>query len=51
MKRGLLTMSQQEIERISIIEQVISKRLKQGKAGQLLKVSSRQVRRLVYKDE
>jgi hypothetical protein len=47
MPRGLLTMSQQEIERISIIEQVISKRLKQSKAGQLLKVSSRQVRRLV----
>lgn len=47
MYRGLLTMSQQEIERISIIEQVISKRLKQGKAGQLLKVSGRQLRRLL----
>lgn len=47
MSRGLLTMSQHEVERTSIIEQVVHKRMKQGKAGELLKISVRQVKRLV----
>ena len=47
MPRGLLSMSQQEIERTSIIEQVARKQMKQGKAGQILKVGSRQIRRMV----
>ncbi len=46
-------MSEQEIERVSIIEQVIKKQLRQGKAGDLLKVSARQIRRMVcvYREE
>ena len=40
-------MSQSEIERISIIEQVLKKRMKQAKAGELLKISPRQIRRIV----
>jgi transposase len=40
-------MSQREVERVSIIEQVIRKQLKQGQAGKLLRVSPRQIRRMV----
>jgi hypothetical protein len=52
MTRGLLTMSQREIERLSIIEQVSKKHIKQSKGGELLKVSTRQIRRMVraYRD-
>jgi transposase len=49
MPGGLLTMSTQEIERITVIRQVIEKRLKQRQAMQLLKLSKRQVIRLVKK--
>ena len=46
-------MSQHEVERTSIIEQVVHKRMKQSKAGELLKVSVRQIKRLVraYRQE
>jgi transposase len=47
MKRGLFSMTQREVERISIIEQAIAKQIKQGEAGRLLKVTSRQIRRMV----
>jgi len=45
MKRGLFSMKQKEVERISIIDQVIAKQIKQHEAGKLLKVTVRQVRR------
>lgn len=47
MSRGLLTMNQREVERISIIEQVTRKQLKQSQAGKWLRVSPRQIRRMV----
>lgn len=46
MKRGLFSMKQKEVERISIIDQVIAKQIKQHEAGRLLKVTVRQVRRM-----
>lgn len=49
MLTGLLTMSDQEIERLAIIRQVSENRLKQKKASKLLNLSSRQIRRLVRK--
>jgi predicted DNA-binding protein (UPF0251 family) len=45
--RGLLTMSTQEIEHVTVIRQIVEKRLKQQLAMQLLKLSKRQVIRLV----
>lgn len=47
MPGGLLTMSTQEIERVTVIRQVTEKRLKQHQAMQLLKLSKRQIIRLV----
>jgi transposase len=47
MPRGLLTMSTQEVERLTVIKQVAAKQLKQGEAMRLLKLSKRQVIRLV----
>lgn len=47
MPGGLLTMSTQEIERVTVIRQVAEKRLKQRQAMQLLKLSKRQIIRLV----
>lgn len=49
MPTGLLTMSDQEIERLAIIRQVSESRLKQTKASKLLDLSTRQIRRLVRK--
>jgi hypothetical protein len=49
MPRGLLTMNTQEIERVTVIRQVVEKRIKQSKAMKLLKLSKRQVIRLVKK--
>jgi hypothetical protein len=43
----MLTMSQREVERASVIEQVLRKQLKQGEAGRLLRVIPRQIRRMV----
>lgn len=48
MEKGLLTMNQVEIERVSLIKQLSEKRLKQGEAGKLLKVSTRQIRRMLH---
>lgn len=50
--KGLLTMSTKELERLSIIEKVIDKRLSQMLAAAHLKLTVRQINRLVrqYKD-
>ena len=50
--KGLLTMSTKELERLSIIEKVIDKRLSQIIASQQLGLTVRQIKRLVrkYKD-
>ncbi|MBK8870780.1 MAG: hypothetical protein IPN19_06955 [Elusimicrobia bacterium] len=45
-KRSLLIMSTKEIDTLKIIQDVIEKRMKQHRAGSLLKLSTRQVRRL-----
>lgn len=47
MPDGLLTMSSQEIERLTVITQVVEKRLKQREAMRLLNLSKRQIIRLV----
>lgn len=44
--KGLFTMSNKEVNRISIMEQLIKKRVKQKKAAQILGLSVRQIRRL-----
>ena len=41
MKEGLLTMSLIEVERVTVIEQVIQKKIKQQAACQQLKLSAR----------
>jgi len=43
---ALVTMSRKEIERLGVIRQVLEGRLRQAKAGQLMGLSARQVRRL-----
>jgi transposase len=40
-------MSQREVERLSVIKQVSKKQLKQGKAAEQLKISARQIRRML----
>jgi len=47
MPSGLLTMSEQEIERTTIIKQVAEKQLKQSSGAKLLRLSTRQIKRLV----
>lgn len=47
MPNGLLTMSTQEIERVTVIRRVVEKQLKQRQAMQLLGLSKRQIIRLV----
>jgi hypothetical protein len=42
----LVTMSAKEVDRLEIIRRVLERRLKRGKAGQLLGITARQVRRL-----
>lgn len=44
---NILTMSQEELRRLHIIRKVIDKRFKQSEAAELLKLSQRQIRRLV----
>lgn len=46
MTGGLLTMSAQEVERVTVIRQVVDKRLKQNAAASLLKITVRQIKRL-----
>lgn len=47
MPRGLLTMSAQEIDRLTVIQKVVGKCLKQSEAMRLLKLSKSQTIRLV----
>lgn len=49
MTGGLLTMSTKEVERVTVVKQVIDKRLKQNVAAKLLNLSTRQLRRLMKK--
>lgn len=46
MTGGLLTMSIQEVERVTVIRQVVDKRFKQNAAASLLKLTVRQIKRL-----
>ncbi len=46
MTSGLLTMSTHEVERITVIRQVVDKRLKQNAAAGLLNLTVRQIKRL-----
>lgn len=47
MKRGLLTMSQVEIDRVAVMKQITDKQLKQSEAATRLRVSTRQIRRML----
>lgn len=49
MPSGLLTMSAKEIERVMVIKRVVDNELKQSQAKRLLKLSKRQIIRLVKK--
>ena len=44
---GLITMSQEEILRLKILEKLEARELRQNEAGKLLHISCRQVRRLL----
>jgi len=46
MPSGLLMMSTQEVERVTVIKQIVEKRLKQNAGAKLLKITTRQIRRL-----
>lgn len=46
MKEEEITMSQRELQRLLVIRQVVERRLKQKKAGEVLGLSTRQVRRM-----
>ena len=46
MAKELVTMSRTEIDRMGVIRMVLEGRLSQGKAGELLGLGARQVRRL-----
>lgn len=47
MLRGLLTMSTDELERLSVIQKIVDKNLTQVLAAKQLGLTDRQVRRLV----
>ncbi len=53
MQKDLITMSIRELSRLEVIQKVADKLLKQGQAGDLLGVSTRQIKRLVkaYREE
>ena len=46
---GVLTMSQQEVDRLSIINQLLSKKIKTNHASSMLKISERQLYRLIHR--
>jgi hypothetical protein len=48
-REALLTMSQREVDRLPVIQQVLDGKLKQKQAARQLKVSTRQVRRLCHR--
>ena len=45
--KGILTMSSKEVERIPVLDRLMRKEIKQNQAAELLRLSVRQVRRLV----
>lgn len=45
--KELLLMSRKEVDRVSVLNEVIAKKLKQGDAGRKLEVSTRQLRRIL----
>ncbi len=47
MREDIIAMSTQEVERLKIMEKVLDRQLTQAKAGEVLGISERQVRRLV----
>jgi predicted DNA binding protein len=47
MPSGLIMISTQEVERVTVIKQIIEKRLKQNAGAKLLKLTPRQIRRLI----
>lgn len=48
-REALLTMSQREVDRLPVIQQVLDGKLKQKQAARQLKLSTRQVRRLCHR--
>ena len=48
-KEGIILVKTKELRRLKVIEQVLEKRMKERQAGELLKLSVRQVRRLVWR--
>jgi len=46
---GILTMSQREVDRLSIITQVLNKKITPSESASLLKLSERQIFRLVQR--
>ena len=46
-KTGLITMNQQEVLRLQVMENLKNGRLGQGEASKILQISCRQVRRLI----
>ena len=49
MTKGLFTMSEQEITRLSVVQKLVGKQIKQAEAARLLGLSVRQIKRLVKK--
>ena len=49
MTKGILTMSQKELDRLEVIQRVVSKQLRQRQAAGQLMLSIRQVKRLVHR--
>ena len=46
MREDIITMSSREVKRFKIIQKVLEKQLRQVKAGELLGLSQRQIRRI-----
>lgn len=47
MSKGLIAMSTREVERITVVKQIASKQIKQKEGAKLLKLTPRQIRRLL----
>lgn len=45
--KELLLMSRKEVDRVSVLDEVIARKLKQGDAGRKLEISTRQLRRIL----
>lgn len=51
MREDIIAMSTQEVKRLKIMPKVLDRQLTQAKAGEVLGISERQVRRLVKSDK